>query len=168
MSYDIHITKADHWVDSEKNPITEEELERVSDLFHTYKGIPFFYQQGRITVCGADERVIGLLIDIANRLDARVQGDEGEYYCNDENKYPQPPECLKQDFGVSEINIPDEQQRFIESIGVNDEIQHPKYGVGQIIEVLGAGADKEFVVKFSDGERVKRLLAYYAAIQPVR
>lgn len=79
MSYDLHITKADHWINSEQKPITVEDLEKVNDLLDSYKGIPFIYHYGRISLCRADERVIGLLIDIANRIDAHVQGDEGEY-----------------------------------------------------------------------------------------
>lgn len=164
MSYDLHITKAEHWIYSEKNPITNKDLEKVSDLLDTYKGVPFLYQGGRLILSGADERGIGLMIEIANRIDARVQGDEGEYYNNDENKYSQPPEYLKQDLNEPEVDIPDEQKRFVESLGVNDEIQHPKYGTGKIIEVIDEGMDTEFVVKFTDREKTRRLLAYYAPI----
>ncbi|MGO4698941.1 hypothetical protein AB4Z50_32295 [Paenibacillus sp. 2TAB26] len=60
MSYDLHITKAEHWIYSEKNPITDKDLEKVSDLLDTYKGVPFLYQGGRFILSGADERVIGL------------------------------------------------------------------------------------------------------------
>ncbi|MGO4698940.1 hypothetical protein AB4Z50_32290 [Paenibacillus sp. 2TAB26] len=104
------------------------------------------------------------MIEIANRIDARVQGGEGEYYNNDENKYPQPPEYLKQDLNEHEVDIPDEKKRFVESLGVCDEIQHPKYGTGKIIEIIGEGMDTEFVVKFIDREKTRRLLAYYAPI----
>ncbi|MGC5325386.1 hypothetical protein [Brevibacillus sp. SYSU BS000544] len=168
MSYDLHITKADHWIFSDKNPITEEELEKVADLLETYRGIPFLYQDGRITLCRADERVIGLMIDIANRLDARVQGDEGEYYNNDDNKYPHPPDYLREDLGEPEIEIPEEKQRFVETLQINDEIYHRKYGKGQIIEVLGEGLDTELKVMFLEGQRPKRLLAYFAPIEPYK
>lgn len=168
MSYDLHITKADHWIYSKKTPVTEEDLAKVADLLNTYKGIPFLYQEGRITLCRADERVIALMIDIANRIGARVQGDEGEYYNNNEKQYPQQPDYLKQDLSEPEIDIPDEHHRFVEALGINDEVLHPKYGTGQIIEILGEGMDTELVVKFSDVEKEKRLLAYFAPIKPVK
>lgn len=97
MSYCVHITKAHHWIFSENNPITAEELLKVSDLMDTYKGVPFQYFDGRITLDGADERVIGLMIEMANRIVAKVQGDEGEYYNNKDNKYPMPPDYLKEE-----------------------------------------------------------------------
>lgn len=37
MGYDVHITKAEHWAYSEKNPITAKEIARVADLLHTYR-----------------------------------------------------------------------------------------------------------------------------------
>ncbi|WP_419876306.1 hypothetical protein [Candidatus Pristimantibacillus sp. PTI5] len=97
-------------------------------------------------------------------MDARVQGDDGEYYNNDGNKYPLPPEYLKQDLNEPEVDPPDEQKRFIESLGINDEIQHPKFGAGKIIEILGERMNTELVVKFTDREKTTRLLAYYAPI----
>lgn len=164
MSYDLHITKAEHWIHSEKNPITALDLAKVSDLLDTHMGVPFSYQNGRLIINGADERVIGLMIEIANRIDARVQGDEGEYYDNEENKYPLSSEYLEQDFNIAEVDTPDEQKRFIESLRINDEILHPKYGTGKIIEILGKGMNTEFAVKFANEEKVRRLLAYYAPI----
>lgn len=53
------------------------------------------FQGGRITLCGADKMVIGVMITIANRIGARVQGDEGEYYDNTDNSYPEPLEHLR-------------------------------------------------------------------------
>ncbi|WP_141504471.1 hypothetical protein [Paenibacillus luteus] len=164
MSYDVHITKAEHWIYSEKNPIAVEDIEKVSDLLDTFKGVPFQYKDGRLMISSADERVIGLMIDIANRIDVRVQGDDGEYYNNDENKYPQPPEYLKQDLNEPEVDILDEKKQFVESLGINKKILHPKYGTGKIIEILGEGMDTELVVKFTDKEKTTRLLAYYAPI----
>ncbi|UQZ32788.1 hypothetical protein C2I18_03975 [Paenibacillus sp. PK3_47] len=40
MSYDIHITKAEHWIYSEKSLITAEDLEKVSNLLDTFKADP--------------------------------------------------------------------------------------------------------------------------------
>lgn len=111
MSYDLHITKAEHWIYREENPIGDEDVKKVSDLLDTYKGVPYLYQGGRFIVSGADE-----------------------------------------------------QKRFVESLGINNRIHHPKYGTGEIIDILGEGMDTEFVVKFTDRAKVKRLLAYYAPI----
>lgn len=98
MSYDLHITKADHWAESDSVPITSDDMLKIADLMETYKGIPFLFLRGRITVGGADERVIGLMIEMAERIGARVQGDEGELYDNKTRAYPPPPDYLREPF----------------------------------------------------------------------
>ncbi|CAN7649560.1 hypothetical protein [Paenibacillus sp. LjRoot56] len=84
------------------------------------------------------------MITIANRIGARVQGDEGEYYNNTNNSYSWPPEHLRMEPVVniyeSDIKIPDEQLKFIGTIGVEDEIQHDKFGRGKILGITGGGA----------------------------
>ncbi|WP_157257156.1 hypothetical protein [Paenibacillus sp. Soil750] len=40
----------------------------------------------------------------------------------------------------SDIKIPDEQLKFIGTIGVEDEIQHDKFGRGKILGITGGGA----------------------------
>ncbi|NOU70294.1 hypothetical protein GC098_02380 [Paenibacillus sp. LMG 31458] len=116
--------------------------------------------------------VIGLMITIANRIGARVQGDEGEYYDNTNNSYTEPPEHLRMEPVVniyeSDIKIPDEQLKFIGSLGVEDEIQHDKFGTGKILEITGRGNDTEFIVKFMDGIGTKRVLACFAPIRPCK
>jgi len=84
MAYDIHITRADHWLESSETPITETEwkqyvsidpqLKVVDGIHHTTPQgstlsiggefvtftiddftVPFRYNKGRITVSGAGE-----------------------------------------------------------------------------------------------------------------
>lgn len=43
----------------------------------------FTLDRGRITVDGADDAIIAKACEIAERLGARVQGDEGEFYAAD-------------------------------------------------------------------------------------
>lgn len=108
MSYDIHITRANHWTESTENPISLNELKDIflnkndfeySNIFTTsgpfqisISGdffiwkvdevtVPFRYSNGRVTVSGADEGyVIDKMKEIAIELNAKVQGDEGELY----------------------------------------------------------------------------------------
>ncbi|MEC2075841.1 hypothetical protein [Metabacillus fastidiosus] len=107
MSYNIHITRADDWVESEENPIKLEELIdyfsgksdfEYSETFSTpgpismsieadffiwkHKDIkvPFLYKKGQIVVSRANDEVIEKMKEIATELDARVQGDDGELY----------------------------------------------------------------------------------------
>ncbi|WP_127529791.1 hypothetical protein [Paenibacillus kobensis] len=77
MSYDVHIIKSEHWFMSNERPITEIEFTQV--IKHL-KDLPVFYQDGRLTLCGANKPAIEVLIAAANKIGAKVQGDEGEYY----------------------------------------------------------------------------------------
>lgn len=108
MSYNVHITRAEHWTESGSNPISleeakayfaaQEEFEYSSGL--SLKGpfgtmtiggeffnwideedsVPFKYTEGRITVSSADDYVIHKMKEVAAGLGAIVQGDEGEIY----------------------------------------------------------------------------------------
>lgn len=168
MPYDVHITKAEHWFLSEQNPITENDLEKVSELFDTYKDIPFIYQKGRITLSRADDEVIDIMIEIATRIDAKVQGDEGEFY--EQTNKPN-LKSVSNVFSISEIDnyesdiiIPHERRLLIESLKVGDDIKHRKYGTGTICDISGEGSGKEFTVTFMNGMGSKRLLAYFVEI----
>ena len=46
----------------------------------------FDYNKGNIVCKNADEEIITKMLDIANRLNAKVQGDDGELYEQSENK----------------------------------------------------------------------------------
>jgi len=130
MSYDIHITKASHWTLSAENPITDADLSKASNLLMDYKNVPFLFQDGRITLCGADDRILGLMIEIANKIGARVQGDDGEYYENENGQYFLPSPNLFMQSDHSDIEIPNEHKKFVELLRSGDKIWHPKYGVG--------------------------------------
>jgi hypothetical protein len=147
-------------------------IKKIADLLNTYKGIPFMFQEGRITLCGADEMVIGIMITIANRIGARVQGDECEYYDNTNKPYPEPNENLRMapvvNIYESEINISDEQLKFIAALGVGEVIQHTKFGRGEILEIISGGKDTEFKVKFNEEIGTKRVLSFFAPIRPCK
>ena len=116
MGYDVHITRADQWVDSEKTPITLEEwlayVEADPEMRHdgfaeatttegdtlrieadglsvwtAYSGHEvdgnmawFSWADGDICVKNPDEEIRRKMYVIAQKLSARVQGDEGESY----------------------------------------------------------------------------------------
>jgi hypothetical protein len=101
MGYDLHITRAGHWADSEQEPISAEEwlafVERDPELIidPQYNG-PYFalwlkhwvggdyawfnWFQGAISTKYPDRKTLGKILEIAKDFDAKVQGDEGEVY----------------------------------------------------------------------------------------
>ncbi|MFY0640504.1 MAG: hypothetical protein JXR16_05605 [Bermanella sp.] len=108
MGYNIHITLADEWRDSEKNPITSDLLEEVSRISHdTVSGVnsktgevieqcfedSFYWPSensdnkcmfhligGRLIFKYHDKNQIEIAKDLASYLGAKVQGDDGEVY----------------------------------------------------------------------------------------
>jgi hypothetical protein len=101
MGWEIHITRAESWADSEKHPITAEEwlalVEADPDLVidprdngpyfalwvrHWVQGDhPWFdWFVGAIETKNPDRKTLGKALEIAQRLGARVQGDDGEEY----------------------------------------------------------------------------------------
>lgn len=108
MSYDIHITRANHWTASTKSPISLDELKAlfsakndfeysntfsisgpiqisINGDFFIWKvdevTVPFRYFESKLTVSGTDEGdIIDKMKEIANELNAKVQGNEGELY----------------------------------------------------------------------------------------
>jgi hypothetical protein len=99
MGYDLYITRAEHWTDSEASPITVAEwctlVKQDDDLtitgmqgeyFAVWNGESEFeepwldWHAGRIFTKNPDEPLIEKMIAIAERLNARVQGDDGEIY----------------------------------------------------------------------------------------
>lgn len=106
MSYEVHITRAADWTESEADPITlfdwlacidaDPELQRVesdgghgfdSDGVARWLGHPqpqrqpcFDYCEGRISVIDPDVDIVVKMHAIAQQLGARVVGDEGEEY----------------------------------------------------------------------------------------
>lgn len=107
MSYDLHITRAEYWTESEECPITLEELQTYfqskPDFHHSnsfsstgpvsltiageffiwnYSGtpIPFHFWNGQLIVANPDEEVVAKMKEIAVGLNANLLGDDGESY----------------------------------------------------------------------------------------
>src|SRR6516162_6247516 len=101
MGYDVHITRADHWTESERRPIAAEEwlalVERDSELAidprdngpyfalwlaHWVDGDhPWFdWFKGEIHTKNPSRKTLSKMLELARQLGAIVQGDEGEVY----------------------------------------------------------------------------------------
>jgi hypothetical protein len=110
MGYDLHIHRADDWLDAHEVPISREEWEAVvaelpdlefdegttasfddgtrqwtetAVVWTTYPGTQintFWYDEGSIVVKNPDEHYVRKMVETAGRLAARVQGDDGEFY----------------------------------------------------------------------------------------
>lgn len=106
MSYDLHIVRADDWLDASQNPIGRDELEAVvaadpeltldEDQFVSmsnrsgrtnrypivlWNGNPaFWWYEDQIICSTPDEPLVRKLVEIANKLNAKVIGDDGESY----------------------------------------------------------------------------------------
>jgi len=118
VGYDIHITRKELWSDEDGPAIPEDEwrkfIETDADLqldtatrcvmgdtemvFATFGGEPgvFGWYQGEITTKNPEREVIQKAVQMAERLGAKVQGDDGEVYGPDgeplkEEAVDQPP-----------------------------------------------------------------------------
>lgn len=99
MGYDLHLTRADDWVDAESNPIPEALWDSVararlssSDQSAAEGGQPIYqlegsggsptlqWQRGAVTVWGATDDHVDQLVGLAEALEAHVIGDDGELY----------------------------------------------------------------------------------------
>ena len=107
MGYDLHITRAEDWGDSSSSPIEWEEwadfVEHDPELsFSTEDRVRFSEKEekpplvdwhgleiqkgclhlfeGRVVAKNPDDALVGKMIEIAERLNATVQGDDGESY----------------------------------------------------------------------------------------
>lgn len=101
LGWEIHITRADDWTDSQQYPITVDEWlalvksdpELIIDprdngpyfalwlSHHRYGDHPWFdWFSGSINTKNPDRKTMGKAIEIARYFDARVQGDDGEVY----------------------------------------------------------------------------------------
>lgn len=100
--YDVHITRAKEWAESEKTPIkldewtacirSDHELKLIDPKDANARGdaiwtdptgkreVYFSYFKGEIFVKDPDERIIAKMKQIARKLKARVVGDDGEDY----------------------------------------------------------------------------------------
>ena len=99
MGYDFHITRAEHWPENAGHEISESEWHDVGvndrDLrFAGYNGEHFAiwdahpnhdeawldWDNGNVTTKNPDEPLLRKMTEIAERLNAKVQGDDGELY----------------------------------------------------------------------------------------
>lgn len=99
MGYDVHITRAEHWPKNQGHEISAAEWHAIintdPDLrlagyngphFAIWDGHPkvieawLDWYDGNITTKNPDEPLLHKMVDIAARLDAKVQGDDGELY----------------------------------------------------------------------------------------
>lgn len=105
MGYDLHITRAETWLDASDAPISEAEwmslvdsdpdlavsredwverrlsdgsIERVHPVL--WKGCALWLLDGEVVTKNPDDSLIAKLVEIAERLGARVLGDEDEEY----------------------------------------------------------------------------------------
>jgi hypothetical protein len=110
MGYDLHITRAADWSDNEGAEITAEEwlafvaadpeltlAESNGPCFVHWSGPSIHsdpwldWAEGNIYTKNPDQALMDKMVEIACRLNARVQGDDGEVY-DDGSTIPDPDE----------------------------------------------------------------------------
>ncbi len=106
MGWEIHITRAEDWPDSDKHQINAEECLALVEadqeltidprgngpyfalwLLHWVEGDhPWFdWSRGAVSTKAPDRKTLGKALEIARHFGARVQGDDGEEYRRPEN-----------------------------------------------------------------------------------
>jgi hypothetical protein len=105
MGWEVHMTRAKHWPDSDKQPITADEWLsvvaadpelRIDEANGPYfavwvraKHIPdgawFAWANGCVSTKHPDRAILGKLLQLASKLSAAVQGDDGEVYLRPED-----------------------------------------------------------------------------------
>src|SRR5205814_2079341 len=99
VGYDLHITRADHWAENQGREISRDEwlalvandpeltLDPVNGADYAlwsgrcrYPDPWFNWWRGNISTKNPDRAIIAKMIQIAERLGARAQGDDGEFY----------------------------------------------------------------------------------------
>jgi hypothetical protein len=99
MGYDFHITRAEHWINSNENPISAQEwLEIIKEdpdlipstehgeYFVIWRGTTqypetwFNWQDGHIYTKNPDKATLRKLYQMAQRLEAHLLGDDGEIW----------------------------------------------------------------------------------------
>src|SRR5262245_30079321 len=103
MGYDLHVTRADLWAENEGREISRQEwLSLVAadpeptpepvngDEYARWAGRcryakPWFHWwRGNISTKNPDRAIVIKMLELASRLGARVQGDDGEFYSSPE------------------------------------------------------------------------------------
>ena len=110
MGYDLHITKAEDWTEAGSQPISDAEVkqlvasdqtlavsttdyydrdggegetERIPAILwttHPDEEVAFWFQDGEITAKNPDDATIIKMLEMAERLQAQLLGDDGEVY----------------------------------------------------------------------------------------
>ncbi|MFI7503948.1 hypothetical protein ACIBVL_36815 [Streptomyces sp. NPDC049687] len=80
MGYDVHITRRENWWDEEGQDISTAEWEAVVAADPGLVMTPMWWSAGLIVSKNPSDAVIATMCKVAKMLDARVQGDDGEYY----------------------------------------------------------------------------------------
>ena len=99
MGYELHITRADNWAENQDDDIGAEEWLRLIEMDeelslntdngpyfamwsgHSRYGEPWFdWSDGNIHAKYPDKFMLGKMLEIADKLGAKVQGDDGETY----------------------------------------------------------------------------------------
>lgn len=103
MGYDLHITRAEDWCENAGFEITPEEwldyvandpelhiLGENGDYFAEWGANDWLdWSEGNIYTKNPRSALIKKMVEIAEELDAVVQGDDGEVYSGDEEGYPE-------------------------------------------------------------------------------
>lgn len=103
MGYDLHITRAAHWADNDDTQISRREwlgiiqadpeltlLPGTGPCFAVWSGPSHLVEPwldwlaGNVYTKNPDSALLRKMIRVAERLGARVQGDDGELYTGDE------------------------------------------------------------------------------------
>jgi hypothetical protein len=108
MDWEVHMTRADHWADSNQRPITADEWlavvaadpelridENNGPYFAVWSGpcsYPdggwFDWDEGCVKTKHPDRAILGKLLQLAAELGAVVQGDDGKMYTRPEDLPP--------------------------------------------------------------------------------
>lgn len=99
MGYDLHITRAEHWAENTEAEISADEwialvradpelmLDTAQGPHFARRSGPSHYSDpwldwfgGNVYTKNPDSALLRKMVALANRLGARVQGDEGEVY----------------------------------------------------------------------------------------
>ena len=98
MGYDVHITRAELWNENDESRIEEDEWLRLVEAdpqlepdsknpgYTLWRG-PSMYEdpwfrwtRGNISTKNPDRSIMKKMLELAQLLGARVQGDDGEFY----------------------------------------------------------------------------------------
>lgn len=131
MGYDLHITRAEHWAENRDAWIGADEWSRLvesdAELTPDPRNGPHFvlwsgpseydepwfdWSDGNIYAKYPDAPMLGKMLEIAARLGARVQGDDGEIYARVEDHPGPTPHSRRQRDERSSLPAYEWRERF--------------------------------------------------------